>query len=77
MVRETRFYDLLGVSPNANQEDIKRAYKKMVRLCISSLQSILIVFVGVKIPSWQESRGRRNGEFHMFIKSVPDCSLYF
>lgn len=29
MVKETEFYDRLGISPDASQEDIKRAYKKM------------------------------------------------
>jgi DnaJ family protein A protein 2 len=29
MVKETKFYDCIGVAPNASADDIKRAYKKM------------------------------------------------
>jgi len=29
MVKETKFYDLLGVTPDASADDIKRSYKKM------------------------------------------------
>jgi len=29
MVRETKLYDLLGVSPSATQADLKKAYRKV------------------------------------------------
>ena len=29
MVRDTKLYDILGLKPNCNENDIKKAYKKM------------------------------------------------
>jgi preprotein translocase subunit Sec63 len=49
----TDYYNLLGVDKNANDDDIKKAYKKMVRFVLSesSISGLMNNKIGLEMAS--------------------------